>query len=129
MKKFIYVAVMAIAVVFASCNGEGNGSEYYKNHELQIDLNAGTVNGKSYDTTTDKCWKVTTTTKTFGVTGTAVSYDWGTEFSVVAGCETAMAVAYAMHSIGNTKATYTCVEAPEYDTYEKCNDANAAAGN
>ena len=127
MKKFIYVAVMAIAVVFASCKSESNSSEYYKNHELQIDINAGTVNGVVYDNTTDKCWKTTITTKTFGISSTVVDYEWGTQFSVVAGCETAMAAVYAVKAIGNSKATYTCVEAPEYDTYEKCADAHAAA--
>lgn len=124
MKKFIYVAVMAIAVVFASCtkaDGFGN-SEYYKNHSLDIDINAGTVNGKSYDNTTDKCWKIETKAKVMGISTVVISYDWGTEFTVVAANETAIAAL-----AGISKSTYTMKEASEYDTYEKCTDANAAA--
>ena len=120
MKKFFYVALVAVAAFMVSCKGESNGSEYYKNHELQIDIEAGTVNGKAYDTTTQKCWKTSLTTKTFGVTTTDIEYQWGTEFSVVAGLETGMAAAYALHSIGNTKATYTIEEAPAYKDSESC---------
>lgn len=120
MKKFFAMAVMALTVAFmASCSG-GNGSDYYKNHELQIDVENGTVNGHAYNNETEKCWKVTLTTKYMGITGEDVSYDWGTEFALVAGCETAMAASYEM----GIKSTYKYVEAPSYPDYESCNNAN-----
>lgn len=122
MKKFFYVAVMALTVAFmASCSGNG-GSEYYRNHELQIDVENGTVNGKSYDSETEKCWKITMKTTYLGVTGTADEFTWGTEWALVAGCETAMASSYEM----GIKASYTYAEAPQYKDYEACNNANGS---
>ena len=126
MKKFIYVAMVAVAAMFASCqktDGFGN-SEYYKNHSLDINIEAGTVNGHEYDNTTDKCWKIETKAKVMAIATVVTSYEWGTQFTVVAANETAIAAL-----AGLSKSTYTMTEASEYDTYEKCADANQAAKN
>ena len=115
MKKFFYVAVMAVAAFMVSCSG-GNGSDYYKNHELQIDWEKGTVNGKAYNTETEKCWKTSIKTTYLGITGTADEYTWGTEFALVAGCETAMATSCA----AGIKSSYSYAEAPSFKDSESC---------
>lgn len=126
MKKFIYVAMVAVAAFMVSCtktDGFGN-SEYYKNHSLDINIEAGTVNGKAYDNTTAKCWKIETKAKVMGIATVVTTYEWGTQFTVVAANETAIAALS-----GISKSTYTMTEASEYDDYEKCDAANQAAKN
>ena len=113
MKKFFYLAVIALATVFASCAGEGS-SDYYKNHKLNIDWDKCEVNGHKYDNETEKCWKVTTTATVMGVTATADSYAWSTEFVLVAAEETAMASTV----VGKSKYSY--VEAPAYKDSDSC---------
>ena len=46
MKKFMYIAIMAIMVVFAGCKSGLNGSDYYKGgNKVLIDQETGKVNG------------------------------------------------------------------------------------
>ena len=126
MKKFFYVAMVAVAAFMVSCtktDGFGD-SDYYKNHKLDFDMEAGTVNGHEYDNTTDKCWEIVTKAKMGIISTTVTTYEWGTQFTVVLSNETAIAMLS-----GATKTTYTMKEASQYDDYEKCADANAAAKN
>lgn len=49
----------------------------------EIDFEAGTVNGKHYDNSIEKCWEVTSEMTVYGTISTTTTYEWGTEFSVV----------------------------------------------
>lgn len=121
MKKFFYVALMAIAVAFTSCGlGVGNGSsEQYKNgKEPEIDLNNNSVNGIVYDNETEHCYKFTVKTTTLGISASADSYTWGTEFEVVFACEESM---YIVAQTGISKASYKYVIVPGADE-DKCDE-------
>ena len=115
MKKFLYVALMAVAVFMASCNQ--GGSNYYKTHKLVVDDEAGTINGVKYDQTTEKCWKVTMTETYMGVSASDTEHMWGSEFTVVLGCETAMA---AVAELGVGSATYSYSVEPSAKDYDAC---------
>ncbi len=129
MKKFFYVAVMAIAVVFASCASGNGSSERYKNGKTPvIDNDKCTVNGIAYDNNTAKCWEVsmTITASAMGISSseTTKSYVWGTEFFLVCEEESIMAVEAALPF---TKAKYSYVESPADDSeacYAKGDSAN-----
>ncbi len=116
MKKFIYIAIMAVAVVFASCQKEEVGnSNYYKTHDIVIDWEAGTINGKAYDNTVEKCWKLDVT-QSYIVTVTVQEYCWGTELYARTVGEG------IMYTYGKTgiKATYKMAAAPEFKDSESC---------
>ncbi|MBO5618541.1 MAG: hypothetical protein J5902_00990 [Paludibacteraceae bacterium] len=82
MKKFLYLAMMALTLgFFAGCTGASVGKQPV------IDENAGTVNGKAYDTETYKCWEFTWeyTEKATGEADaheSGVDYFWMTEFEI-----------------------------------------------
>ena len=116
MKKFFYLAVIALATVFASCSGNGS-SDYYKNgKEPEIDFDKATVNGVKYDAETEKCWVYTIETVTLGIKASADTYTWGTEFALVAANEETM---YLAAKTG-VKAKYSYREAPAYKTSDEC---------
>lgn len=126
MKKLLYVAMMALTVgLMASCAGKSGGSDYYKNGKTpDIDVNKSTVNSVKYDNETEKCWKYTIKTTTLGITVSSDTYEWATEFVMVAANEEAM---YLVAQSGVSKASYTYVEAPAYKDSEAClnnNDEN-----
>ena len=60
----------------------------------KIDNSKHTVNGRTYDNETEKCWKVSTsfTIKTSGskTSSSSVEYVWGTEFYLVSMMEMEM---------------------------------------
>lgn len=114
MKKLLYVAMMALTVgLMASCAAKSGSSDFYKNgKEPEIDLEKATVNGVKYDDETNKCWKYTVSTTVAGITGTADTYTWGTEFVMVAACEYAM---YTAAQAPLTKAKYSYAEVPGKD--------------
>ena len=117
MKKFFYLAVVALATVFASCSGNGS-SDYYKNgKEPEIDFDKATVNGVKYDNETEKCWVYTIETTTLGIKASADTYTWGTEFALVASNEEAM---YLVAKAGVSKAKYSYREAPAYKNSDDC---------
>ena len=140
MKKIFYVAVMAVLVAFTSgCQVEDCTSAYYKYHKLRVDSKKHTVNGKEYNAEIEKCWKVTTEESMPTVKGgygskdsyrwgtnakTLYSYKWATEFELVVACETDMRE-YAEIEIN---AKYSYEEASEYDTYDKCAEADGSGG-
>lgn len=128
MKKFLYLAIMALTVgFFASCSAGGNSSDYYKNgKEPQIDYDKATVNGKKYDNETWKCWCWTMTTTVLGETTSAEEYLWGTEFDLVAVCEAEMYAFSLANKILDAKASYTYIQTPDQDPEEchKHNDKN-----
>ncbi|MBO4690690.1 MAG: hypothetical protein J5621_07425 [Paludibacteraceae bacterium] len=117
MKKFIYVAMVAVAALMVSCKAGEGTSDYYKTHKFTFDLEAGTVNGKAYDNETEKCWKVTNTETTLGIKTTTESYTWNTEYGVVFSNEFALDAAAAT---GIMKASYKYEEAPDYKDSESC---------
>lgn len=123
MKKFFYVALMALTVgFFASCgnnNGMGTSDFYKGGKEVEINYNEGTVNGTKYNNTDDKCWKVTATQKLI-VTVTVDEYVWGTEFDAVAFGE-ALMWTYAQTGI---KASYKYAPAPSFKDSEACLENN-----
>ena len=125
MKKFLYLAIMALTVgFFASCSAGANGSDYYKDgKEPQIDYNNATVNGKKYDNQKEKCWCWTMKATVLGVTSSEEEYLWGTEFDLVAACETAMYAFAQTNTVINAKASYTYINAPYYDS-ESCLENN-----
>ena len=94
MKKFLYAAVMALTMgFFASCNGgPGTGMKYAEDENPQINYDSGSVNGKTYDNTTDKCWEVKMAVKVpYAGTANTTSYDWCSEFLIVSTAESAIA--------------------------------------
>ena len=123
MKKLLYVAIMALTVgLMASCAGKSGGSDYYKGGKTpDIDVNKSTVNGVKYDNETEKCWKYTIKTTTLGITVSSDTYEWATEFVMVAANEEAM---YLVAQSGVSKASYSYVEAPSYKDSEACLENN-----
>ena len=111
---------MALTVgLMASCAGKSGSSDYYKNgKEPEVDFEKATVNGVKYDDETNKCWKYTVTTTTLGISASADSYTWGTEFTMVYACELTM---YTAAQTGISKAKYSYVEVPGTDQKE-CED-------
>jgi len=121
MKKFMYVAIMALMVVFAGCKSGYNGSDYYiDGRQVVIDYEKGTVNGVKYDDTNECCWMWTLTEKTGGVKVEAFYYVWGTEFEIVAVCETHM---YECSRSGRV-AEYAYIKATAEKTEDECEAAN-----
>ena len=119
MKKFMYVALMALTLGFmASCSGGSSASsdKYADGKEPSIDWNKGTVNGDSFDNTTEKCWKMHFTTTVNGYSSSYDQWVFGTEFQVVSTGELWLA---EMAHIGNNKSTYSYKESGEKD-YESC---------
>ena len=126
MKKFLYLAIMALTVgFFASCSAGGNGSEYYKDGKTpQIDSDKATVNGKKYDNKTEKCWNWTMQSTIAGNTTSENHYIWGTEFDLVSTCEEAMYTFALANNFVNAKATYKYVQEPLYTDSESCLELN-----
>lgn len=128
MKKFFYVALMALAVALTSCGvgvGQGN-SDYYKGgKEPQIDFDKATVNGIAYNNTDKHCYKFTVKTTTLGITVGADDYMWGTEFDLVAACEYTM---FTVAQTGISKASYSYVIEVGADQ-NKCEELSEKAGN
>lgn len=122
MKKFIYVAIMALVMgMFAGCKSGINGSDYYAGgRTLDINPEKSTVNGYKYDNVKEKCWMWTLTEKTQGTTLTFDYYVWCTEFELVASCETEM---YECSRSGR-EASYAYIQTPARDTEEKCERGN-----
>lgn len=79
MKKLFYVAFMALTLgLFTGCTNVSVGNE------PKLDEEKSTLNGKSYDNTTYKCWEFTWeyTEKTTGEADeheSGVDYEWLTE--------------------------------------------------
>ena len=123
MKKFFYVALMALTVgFFASCgnnNGMGSSDFYKDGKQVDINYNEGTINGTKYDTQNEQCWKVTATQKLI-VTVTVDEYIWGPEFEAVAFGEGLMWT-YAQTGI---KASYKYAPAPAFKDSESCLENN-----
>ena len=121
MKKFLYVAVMALTMgFFASCSG--SSSAYTKGGpEPTIDTEAGTVNGKVYDNQTAKCWKITESYTYMGFRASEDVWMWGTEFLVVSTCEETM---WSMAQLGYGSASYSYVVTTDAD-YNACNAHNS----
>lgn len=95
MKKVLFAAFAAVAMLFMSSCGQGASTEYTQGGPgPSIDSKAGTVNGRSYNNTDDKCWIVTYSFETTILGNTSktsqTSYIWGTEFDVVSTAETTM---------------------------------------
>ena len=117
MKKFLLGALLAVTTMFmASC--AGGGSSNYKQGDPQpaIDAEAGTVNGKTYDNTTEYCWKVSMTEKVMGYSFTETAYAWGTEWAIVASFEMEM---WSIAQEGYGSATYSYSKDSAKD-YESC---------
>ncbi len=113
MKKFLYLAIMALTVgFFASCSAGGNSSDYYKNGKKpQIDVKKATVNGKKYDNKTEKCWYWTKEGTAWEITSSSKTYVYLTEFDLVVGCEEAL---YLVANRGG-KASYSYFEVKGYE--------------
>ena len=122
MKKFIYVAIMALVMgMFAGCKSGINGSDYYAGGKtVDINYEKSTVNGYKYDNTTAKCWMWTMKETTQGTTITHDYYVWCTEFELVAACEEEM---YACSRTGIV-ASYAYIQTPARNTEEACERGN-----
>lgn len=113
---------MAVTTLFmASCSLGGGSSNYTQGGDKPaIDTQAGTVNGKAYDNTTECCWKITMTEKIAGFSASADTYAWGTEFAVVASMEMEM---WSIAQSGVGSATYSYTKDSAKDS-ESCFDKN-----
>ena len=58
-----------------------------------------------------------------GITTSSEEYLWGTEFDLVAACETAMYAYAQANTVINAKASYTYINAPYFDS-EECLENN-----
>jgi hypothetical protein len=93
----------------------GDRHHYAEGEEPEIDYEAGTVNGKKYDNTTERCWEVTAT-----IDGkTDIWYDWMTEFDVRRHIEES----YAYYDHEQMSATFTYKRASAGDA-ESCHALN-----
>ena len=112
MKKFLTIALMALTVGFmVSC---ANTKYRLGGPQPIIDREAGTVNGKSYDTTVEKCWQVDIKTTILGATTSSTNWEWLTEFALVADYETQ---AYWKAQAGiDFRYTYAATSDPDADT-------------
>jgi len=122
MKKLLYVAVMALTMgFFASCNGgPGTSMQYDEGENPKINIEDGTVNGKTYDAEHEKCWEMKLSAKyPYAGTITETTYQWGTEFVIVAAGETAVA---SLNHEG-VPAGYS-YSATSIDNYGDCQDKN-----
>ena len=117
MKKFLLGALVAVTTMFmASCSLGGGSSNYSQGGDKPvIDRQAGTVNGKAYDNTTECCWKITLTEKIMGVSVSTDTYGWSTEFLVVASMEMEM-WEIAQEGIGSASYSYTKDSAKDAET-------------
>lgn len=117
MKKFFAMAVMALTVAFmASCAGSGSSSRYTAGGEgPKVDTENATINGKHYDDTVNKCWKMTVT-QSYIVTVNVDEYIWGTEYLCVLTGEELMWT-YAQTGI---RASYKYAEAPSFKDSDAC---------
>jgi hypothetical protein len=122
MKKFLYVALMAIVTfAFSACKSNFNGSDYYTDgRQVVVDYNKCTVNGVKYDNTTEKCWMWTLKEKTGGAAISLDYYVWCTEFVLAVTCETEM---YECSRSGRI-AEYAYIQAPSYKSADACEQAN-----
>lgn len=122
MKKFLYVALLAIVTfAFSACKSGINGSDYYSDgRQVKIDYEKCTVNGVKYDDTKDKCWMWTLTEKTGGAKVELNYYVWCTEFELVASCENEM---YECSRSGRI-ASYAYIEATSRKTADACEQGN-----
>lgn len=125
MKKFFYIALMALTVgMFASCSGSaGSSSMYSDGKKPEIDYEKGTINGKTYDNETYACWKVTVKSSSMGFSYSEDVYMWGTEWLLVAAYEESMAE-IAKEAEGLVKASYSYSKADKYTDSESCLENN-----
>lgn len=121
MKKLIYVAILAIMVVFAGCKSGSNSTDYYAGgNKVTVDEATGRINGVKYDTTTPKCWMWTLIEKSRGTEVKFNYYVWATEFDLVYDCEMEMYDAARNGRI----AAYEYMEAPSKKNEYDCELAN-----
>ena len=117
MKKFLFGALLAVTTMFmASCAAGGGSSNYTQGgEEPKIDAQAGTVNGKAYDNTTECCWEITMTEKIMGISASETFYTWATEWAVVASMEMEM-YEIAQAGYGSASYKYSKNSAKDYDS-------------
>ena len=124
MKKFFYVALMALSVaIMTGCSGSIVANNPYKAGDPQpsIDPNAGTVNGKSYDNTTEKCWVEVISSTAYGYTEKEETYMWATEFEMEASYQMFLwEMAQAGGYVAGVSASCSYSAAPQYKDYESC---------
>ncbi|MCR5049881.1 MAG: hypothetical protein K6A36_02220 [Paludibacteraceae bacterium] len=132
MKKYFVYAFMAMTVaLMSSCMGSGNSNRYADGKEPKIDADNCTVNGRHYDNTKDRCWKVTSNFKAsvnvvdvIGINIDAkdkVYYTWSTEFELVSGLERDMYLAAQGGDATSASYKYSAVSAKNS---EACYDMN-----
>ena len=98
MKKFLFIAVAAVAMLFTACKGK----------------DAASIDPNSVDNVTNKCWEITYTLK--GVS--ASSYVWGTERE----CVVALQTSAKLVTVG--KYTYKATSITDADAcYKKAAEA------
>ena len=116
MKKFLLGALVAVTTLFmASCAGGGSSNYKQGGEKPAIDMEAGTVNGKTYDNTTECCWKISLTEKVMGYSFTTTEYAWGTEWAVVASMEMEM-YEFAQGGVGSATYSYSKDSAKDYES-------------
>lgn len=123
MKKFLYVAVMAVVTLaFTACKSNlGTSADYAEGKTVVINEEKGTVNGVKYDNTKEMCWAWTINEKTNGAEVKLTYYVWATEFHLVATCEMEM---YECSRSGRI-ASYAYIQAPKsLQSESACENAN-----
>jgi len=121
MKKFLYVALVALTMGFMTSCQSGGSTSYTKGGPMpSINFEAGTVNGKTYDTKTDKCWKVDISASSKEQSASETKYYWGSEFELVAEMEELMWTV-AQTGQGNASYSYSATSDADYETCMKHN--------
>ena len=126
MKKFFSIALMAMTMVFMASCGAGSSSQYAQGDPMpSINASKGTVNGRSYDTETEYCWKVTFNYKVKSndsqTKGSETTWVWATEFALVSTEEMAMWTAAQTGKWAS--CSYSYIRTTDKD-YEACNKHN-----
>ena len=127
MKKLVSFALVALTALMMSSCGMG-GSSNYKQGDPQPSINRdnGTINGRTYNTKDEHCYKLTYTyvIKVMGAETkfTEVTYSWTTEFDLVATQEMAMWTAAQTGTAASGSYTYIITTDKDYDACDSHND-------
>ena len=123
MKKIFSVALLACSLFFMVGCGTGSSSSYNQGDPApKIDSEKGTVNGRSYDTKTERCWKVTVDYTVYEIPGVGTkeyketSYVWATQFDLVQSQETAMWTAAQLGKYAKGSYNYVVTTDKDYDS-------------
>ena len=129
MKKIFSVALMAVTMFFMASCGAGSSSSYEQGDPMpSINTSKGTVNGHSYDTEKECCWKVTYSYKAKSgdtqTKGKGTAWFWTTEFGLVSAQEMLMWTDAQLGTWSSCSYSYVKTTDKDYEACDKHNNEN-----